>query len=94
MEKNNTLRLLIRAKLADGRRPNNHIPRVWGGPENGETCDACEETVSKAQMIMEGIGAEGGAVQLHVACFQLWDAERQVIGHEPSESSGTGPPRQ
>jgi hypothetical protein len=25
------LRRLIEAKLADGRLPHNHIPRVWGG---------------------------------------------------------------
>jgi hypothetical protein len=89
---NHPLRLIIRAKLADGRLPHDHIPRLWGGPGNGETCDACEETVSKAQMIMEGIGTAGGGVQFHVACFYLWDSERQVIGHEPSQSSGTGPP--
>jgi hypothetical protein len=34
------LRVLIRAKLADGRLPTNSIPRVWGGLGNGETCDA------------------------------------------------------
>lgn len=92
MEKNHTLRLLIRAKLADGRLPHDHIPRVWGGPGNGETCDACEEHVAKAQMLIEGIGASGGGVQFHVACFQLWDAERQVAGHKPSAQSGTEPP--
>jgi hypothetical protein len=31
---------IIRAKLADGRLPQNSIPRVWGGASNGETCDA------------------------------------------------------
>jgi hypothetical protein len=34
------LRPLIRSKLTDGRLPLNSIPRVWGGPGNGETCDA------------------------------------------------------
>ena len=33
-----TLRLLIRAKLADGRLQQRAIPRVWGGSGNGETC--------------------------------------------------------
>ena len=32
-----TLTLLIHDKLADGRLPHNHIPRMWGGPGNGET---------------------------------------------------------
>jgi hypothetical protein len=41
-----TLRHLIRRKLADGRLPQNSIPRLWGGAGNGETCDACEERAS------------------------------------------------
>jgi hypothetical protein len=34
------LRLLIQGKLVDGRLPNNHIPRIWDGPGNGEICAA------------------------------------------------------
>ena len=73
------LRLLIRSKLADGRLPINSIPRVWGGPGNGETCDACEAIVTKDEFVMEGIGVEGSRtpIQLHVRCFQLWDDERR-----------------
>jgi hypothetical protein len=40
------LRLLIRSKLADGRLPVNGIPRMWGGPGAGESCDACEGIVT------------------------------------------------
>jgi hypothetical protein len=81
-----TLRLLIRSKLAAGRLPQDSIPRMWGGPGNGECCDVCEETITRAQFVMEGVSnAEGGrGVQLHVRCFQVWDAERQVPGHEAS----------
>lgn len=79
-----TLRLMIQKKLADGRLPNNHIPRMWGGPGNGEICDGCDEIVTKAQMIMEGLSAKDSGVQFHVACFYVWDVERQVLGHEPS----------
>lgn len=79
-----TLRLLIRGKLADGRLPHDHIPRMWGGPGDGETCDGCDETVTKGQMIMEGLDTSGCGVQFHVACFYVWDAEREVSGHEPS----------
>ena len=78
------LRLLIREKLADGRLPHDHIPRMWGGHGDGETCDGCGEIVAKAQMVMEGVDARGGGVQFHVECFYLWDAERQPPGHEPS----------
>ena len=84
------LRLVIRVKLADGRLPHDSIPRLWGGPGNEETCDACDEVVTKPQMLMEGIGATGFGVQMHVQCFYLWDAERQVSGHEPSGPAGSG----
>jgi hypothetical protein len=49
-----TRRILIRIKLRDGALPQDSIPRVWGGPGNGETCDACEEIVTKSQMGIEG----------------------------------------
>lgn len=78
------LRLLIQAKLADGRLPHDHIPRMWGGPGDGETCDGCDETVTKTQMIVEGLDTSGSGVQFHVACFYVWDTEREVPGHEPS----------
>ena len=84
---------MIRQKLVDGRLPHNHIPRMWGGPGAGEACDGCGESVSKAQMLMEGIDEEGSGVQFHVACFHVWDVERQVAGHEPSgpaNGSGSG----
>ena len=81
-----TLRLMIKEKLADGRLPHDSIPRVWGGPGAGETCDGCGEIVTRAQLIMEGIALNEGRnpVQFHVQCFQAWDPERKVIGHEPS----------
>ena len=81
-----TLSVLIRSKLADGRLPQDSIPRMWGGPGNGESCDACEEIISEAQFVMEGLSASDGGlgVQLQVRCFQVGVAERQVPGHEAS----------
>ena len=47
------LRVLIQEKLANGRLSHTHIPRIWGGPRNGETCDGCEETVTKVQRTLQ-----------------------------------------
>ncbi|HUG36381.1 MAG TPA: hypothetical protein VML54_05490 [Candidatus Limnocylindrales bacterium] len=49
------------------------MPRVWGGPGNGERCDACEEVISSKELIMAGLPAEGAPslVQLHVECFYI-----------------------
>jgi hypothetical protein len=76
------LRLLIQQKLNDERLPHNSIPRMWGGPGDGETCDACEEPVAKNQMLMEGIAIDGprSPVQFHVRCFDLWDELREAPG--------------
>ena len=78
------LRLLIQEKLADGRLPSAPIPRVCDGPGTGQTCDGCGETVTHAQTVLEHLEAAGRRVQFHVACFHVWNVERQVPGHAPS----------
>jgi hypothetical protein len=74
-----TLTLLINRKLADGKLPRNSIPRIWGGPGNGEFCDACEAIITPKELIMEGIAEGGGGVQFHVQCFYLWDSIRGTV---------------
>ena len=81
------LRLLIQEKLAAGRLPYTPIPRTWGGPGRGETCDGCGETVTKAQTVMENLDAAGCGFQLHVACFYVWNVERQVYGQRDRSSA-------
>ena len=65
------LRLVIQSKLVDGRLPLNSIPRVWGGPGNGETCHACEKVITKHEFVMEGVSLAPAKapLQLHVACY-------------------------
>ena len=77
-----SLRVLIQQKLADGRLPHNSIPRVWGGPSNGETCDACGEVIAAHQFVMEGVSTDPTkrSVQFHVGCFGIWDVERTAPG--------------
>ena len=70
---------IIRAKLTDGRLPYNSIPRIWGGPGNGEACDVCESPVPSKEFLMEGIADGDGGVQFHVRCFYLWDALRRGL---------------
>jgi hypothetical protein len=88
-----TLRLLIRDKLKDGRLPLNSMPRFWGGPADGEVCDACDQLITKQQLVMEGIAStlsdrpkEKKPIQFHVTCFQIWDVERrtQEVVHPPT----------
>jgi hypothetical protein len=77
----NPLRNVIRTKLADGRLPTNGITRAWGILGNGETCDACNGIITKGQFVMNGLGVKGSRqpLQLHVACFRLWDEEQSAL---------------
>ena len=76
-----TLRLLLRHKLQDGRLPHNRIARISHGPGGGGICDGCEGRITKEQSVKEAVleGGRGarGSVQFHILCFQLWDDERQ-----------------
>ncbi len=74
--KTEALRALIRDKLQDGRLPVDHIPRFWGGPSNGEECDACETLITE-QLVMEGVDGSKKAIQMHLHCFAVWDEERR-----------------
>jgi hypothetical protein len=49
-----SLRLLIRRRLQNGRLPHDGIKRVWSSLSNGETCDGCDAILSTGQMLMEG----------------------------------------
>ena len=60
----------------DGRLPMESMPRVWGGPANGEKCDACDEKVEKAQVVIEGQTEQGRLVFFHPRCFYVWQGER------------------
>jgi len=75
------LQLIIRQKLLNGTLPYNSIPRVWGGPGNGETCDACDGIVTKDEWVIEGIALAGSRkpLQLHTECFHLWEIERHTF---------------
>jgi hypothetical protein len=75
-----TLRLIIRRKLAAGTLPHDSIPRFWGRPGAGEDCDACETMISSDQLVIEGIGATKRGYQFHLACLAAWDLERDVPG--------------
>ena len=81
-----SLRLLIRGKLAYGLLPHNSIHRIWGGPSHGETCDACD-LLSHASLAGRP-HERRRPLQLHVECFWLWDFERRGDQVGPALPSG------
>ena len=80
------LQLIIRQKLHNGTLPYNSIPRVWGGPGNGEACDGCDAIITKDEWVIEGIALAGGRkpLQLHTECFHLWEQERRMSPVKPT----------
>ena len=75
------IRLLIRAKLDDGRLPRGTAPRAFGRPGNWQKCEACEETMSKALLMMEVYLQTRNmkAVRFHGDCYELWNQERRAL---------------
>ena len=55
------IRLIIREKLNSDRLPHNSMPGFWGGPADGEVCDACDKPITKQQLVMEGIASVASA---------------------------------
>ena len=55
-----SLRLLNQRKIRDGRLPRDDIKKVWSSRSEGESCDGCDATISKDQMLMEGVTMDLG----------------------------------
>ena len=82
MPDSQTIRLLIREKLRDGRLPSGRAGRFWGGPGTGELCDACEAPITRDQLGFEDFSSNATGtkpLQIHAGCFQIWDAERPLL---------------
>jgi hypothetical protein len=71
-----SLRLLIRGKLHNGRLPQDGIRAAWGSPSDGETCNACDTVLARDQLLMATLGRR--PLKMHVRCFQTWDQERRA----------------
>lgn len=75
------IRLLIRAKLGDGRLPRDSAPKALGRPGNGEKCDACEEVLRTAALMMEvsPLMKDPKIVRFHGGdCYAMWNDERNA----------------
>ncbi len=42
------------------------MPRFWGGPADGEICDACDTRITKEQLVMEGIASTTRDLMIHL----------------------------
>jgi hypothetical protein len=63
-----SIRLLIRDKLDDGRLPHDSVTKAWGGPSDGEVCSVCDTVLAVNQLVMEGTTRGRRQLQFHVRC--------------------------
>jgi hypothetical protein len=75
-----SIRLLIRDKLDDGRLPHDSVTKAWGGPSDGEVCSVCDTVLAVNQLVMEGTTQGRRQLQFHVRCFEIWEDERRTPG--------------
>jgi len=78
MAKSVRIRACIRLKLDAGLLPKAASGRVWAGPGAGETCSACDETITRQQTLYEWEVDGGAKVIMHIACYDVWNKERLV----------------
>lgn len=77
-----SVRVIIRQKLRDGRLPYDDVSKFWRDPDVEDQCDACDCAFTKDELVMDGIastlGGDKKSIQFHAVCFHLWDDERRA----------------
>lgn len=72
-----SIRVLIRARMQDGRLPRDSAPQALGHPGNGQKCDACDEILTTARLMME-VTYNGKIFLFHGDCYMLWLDKRRA----------------
>jgi len=73
------LHVMIARRLRSGRLPYASVPIVNGVPGDGGTCDACDQTLTAAQLAM-AVPVRDTFVRLHADCYMIWNEERIAGG--------------
>jgi hypothetical protein len=70
------LRLLVRRKLDDGRLPLDLTKTIAVGNGSGNSCLACDQTITAEQVEYQAFGPRyGPALRLHWGCHVVWQLE-------------------
>jgi hypothetical protein len=76
---------LIRQKLDDGTLPTKAPPKIYAGYGSGEPCDACGNTIFRAQAEYELSYPDDRRIfRMHFGCASLWETLRRKRGLEPA----------
>src|SRR5882672_12801444 len=76
-----TIRLAIRRKLESGRLPLEGTSKIWGIPAADQTCDGCDMTIARNQLVIDGMARvpQRRGIKLHLRCFEIWAQERYAL---------------
>jgi hypothetical protein len=102
MSNDRYLREKVRGMMAAGELPNRAPEHIWGGPGSGARCAICDAALERdgVELEIQFIGDNGpgpGTHRVHVACFSIFEFERQELsglpegprrGHNPRRGSG------
>ena len=72
-----SIRILIRVRMQDGRLPRESAPKTFGHPGNGQKCNACDEILTTGRLMME-VTYNGRIFLFHGDCYLLWMDERSA----------------
>jgi hypothetical protein len=74
-----SIRVLIRVRVQDGRLPRDSPPQAFGHPGNGQKCSVCDEILTTDRLMME-VANNGKIFSFHGDCYLLWLDERRAPG--------------
>jgi hypothetical protein len=74
-----SIRVLIRVRMQDGRLPRDSAPQAFGHPGNGQKCSVCDEILTSDRLMME-VASNGKIFAFHGDCYLLWLDERRAPG--------------
>ena len=77
------VRRVVRAKIADGHLPRNHLGAVSASNGTDERCNACATPILSQEVLISLPQSGSGRLVFHPTCFAVWRDER----------AGNGPPR-
>lgn len=82
MNDDETLEVLARIAILEGRLPRRRVQRIWAGHTTGSACTLCGDHVDRGEPGYEfpgGDDAQNTTCALHFRCFAAWNAARERL---------------
>ena len=74
-----SIRLMVRAKIEDGRLPRSRSGAVSAMSGNNRKCDGCSAPARPEDVLIRLSLGDAGRFAVHATCFAIWRDERDKI---------------